>query len=181
MSQVTVQLARKQYKCIKCGGDIKPGEMYEKLIFFRQRPQKAHNKPGCSFNAFDRMPEGDPKELTRISSDLTYAIDQTSEEDSPTERHEAVTEAIQTALDDLNTLKDEIEGKKDNVGQVFQEQGEVYEQLSSRLESMETIISELEAVQSDIEALDPDDEDFDSFHTELTNYIGNIPEMSFDS
>jgi DNA repair exonuclease SbcCD ATPase subunit len=155
--------------------------MYEKLIFFRQKPRKAHNKPGCSFTAFDRMPEGDPKDLSRISSNLSTALAATSEEDSPSDRYETVKEALQTAHDDLTTLKDEIEAKKTNVGEVFHEQGEVYEQLSSRLETMETIVSELEAVQSDIEALDPEEEDSNSFHMELTNSLENIPEMSFDS
>ena len=181
MAKSTLQKARKEYKCSKCGCLINPGEEYYKITAMYTKPYYR-----CKNHAPERS------ELTS-SEYLSWLYDL---QDNLTDRYDLKEEGIiDELISELENQRDELQDKFDNIPEQLQD-GDAGQTLQNRIDSLDDVISDLESLdypeKEEIERSDYDsDEDYeealkeiedkfeealDDYVSEIEDYIGGIEE-----
>ena len=151
MAKIDKPVARKEYKCSKCGEVIKKGDQYWKGIPFRRSPIIRCLKCGiyrweCSSSEYNQN-------VGRVC-------------DCWQEDYELGEDTAQEIADELSNIQDECQDSLDNMPESLQE-GDTGQLLQERIDALSDVISELEGINYDSIKEDAEN-DFDSEYEEGT-------------
>ena len=151
MAKIEKPVARKEYKCSKCGEVIKKGDQYWKGIPFRRSPVIRCLK--CGIYRWECS-----------SSDYTQSVGRVC--DCWQEDYELSESTAEEIVAELTNIQDMCQDSLDNMPEGLQE-GDTGQLIQERIDNLEDAISELEAI--DYESIKEEAEvDFDSEYEEGT-------------
>ena len=151
MAKIEKPVARKEYKCSKCGEVIKKGDQYLKGSPFRCKPIIRCQKCGL-------------RHWELSSSDYVQSVGRVC--DCWQEDYELGEDTAQEIADELSNIQDECQDSLDNMPEGLQE-GDTGQLLQERIDTLGDVISELESIS--YESIKEEAEsDFDSEYEEGT-------------
>ena len=144
MAKIEKPVARKEYKCSKCGEAIKKGDQYWKGIPFRRSPIIRCLK--CGIYRWECS-----------SSEYTQSVGRVC--DCWQDDYELGEDTAQEIADELSNIQDTCQDSLDNMPEGLQE-GDTGQLLQERIDTLDDVISELESI--DYESLkETAENDFD--------------------
>ena len=165
MAKIEKPVARKEYKCSKCGEVIKKGDQYWKGIPFRRSPIIRCMK--CGIYCWECS-----------SSDYTQSVGRVC--DCWQEDYGLGESTAQEIADELTNILDECQDRLGNMPDGLQE-GDAGQLLQERIDQLGDVISELEDIDYDIIKEEAQDTDFDSEYEEGTPEYQNELEGEIES
>lgn len=145
MARIDKPVARKEYKCSKCGETIKKGDTYLKGSPFRMKPIIRCTK--CGLRSWELS-----------SSDYVQGVGRVC--DYWEEDYGCDEDTAQQIADELSNIRDEAQDSLDNMPEGLQE-GDTGQLLQERIDNLDEAISELENIDyTSIE--ESAEQDFDS-------------------
>jgi len=164
MAKIENPVARKEYKCSKCGKVIKKGDQYRKGTPFRRTP--IIRCLSCGIYRWECS-----------SSEYTRGVGRIC--DCWQEDHELGADTAQEIADDLSNIQDDCQDSLDNMPEGLQV-GSAGELLQERIDTLGDVISELESIDYDT-IKEEAQTDFDSEYEEGTPEYQNELEGEIQS
>ena len=161
MARVTTQVARKEYKCGKCGETIHKGEKYKKAKLRYSPTMFRCMKFECRFRQSD-LKSSD--KLSRAYAVVEMFEDSAFDDEKPIESLQDLSSLLDDACSQIQEISDEYNESADNIEEHFSETDqssecrEKAENLDSWRDDLETHQSEIDSTISDLE--DYIDKDF---------------------
>ena len=158
MAKIEKPVARKEYKCSKCGEVIKKGEQYLKGSPFRCKPIIRCQKCGL-------------RHWELSSSDYIQSVGRLV--DCWQEDYELGESTAQEIADELTNILDECQDRLDNMPEGLQE-GDAGQLLQERIDQLGDVISELEDIDYDIIKEEAEAEAENEFNAGTDEYEASV-------
>ena len=130
MAKLETPVARKEYKCSKCGEAIKKGDQYQKGIPFRRPPIIRCLK--CGIYRWECSSSEYVQNVGRVC-------------DCWQEDHELGVDTAEEIIAELTNIQDMCQGSLDNMPEGLQE-GDTGQLIQERIDQLDDAMSELEAI-----------------------------------